>query len=108
MNHGRNNGKPDDPVRIGKLQKAVAGDLKVPQKAYLWVLRNPNLSASISEMDTLEKMKDNIHPTSLIEQADRALYYAKENGRNQIRHFDQLIEQGLLEQISFKDDIDLF
>jgi predicted aldo/keto reductase-like oxidoreductase len=60
VNNGRNNGTKDDPARVEKIQKAVPGELKVPQKAYLWVLRNPNLSATISEMDTLEKMKDNV------------------------------------------------
>jgi hypothetical protein len=60
VHNGRNNGTMDDPVRVKKVQDAVPGDLKVPQKAYLWVLRNPDLSATISEMDTVEKMKDNI------------------------------------------------
>ncbi len=60
VHNGRNNGTQDDPVRVEKIQKAVPGELKTPQKAYLWVLRNPNLSATISEMDTLEKMKENV------------------------------------------------
>jgi hypothetical protein len=32
----------------------------------------------------------------IIERADRALYYVKENGRNQIRSYEQLVVRGAL------------
>ncbi|HRD50174.1 MAG: GGDEF domain-containing protein [Candidatus Competibacter sp.] len=35
-------------------------------------------------------------PTMIIERADRALYYVKENGRNQIRSYEQLVVGGAL------------
>lgn len=37
-------------------------------------------------------------PTDILGQADEALYYAKEHGRNQVGCYETLIETGLLEQ----------
>lgn len=37
-------------------------------------------------------------PAEILGRADDALYYCKQNGRNQVRGFEQLIEQGLLSQ----------
>ncbi|MBK5292947.1 MAG: aldo/keto reductase [Acidobacteriia bacterium] len=58
--NGRNNGTPDDPKRVQLVEDAVAGPLKVPQKAYLWALRNPNLSAVISELVNANLVKENL------------------------------------------------
>jgi aryl-alcohol dehydrogenase-like predicted oxidoreductase len=58
--NGRNNGSVDDPRRVQLIQDAVPGPLKVPQKAYLWALRNPNLSAVISELVNAAMVKDNL------------------------------------------------
>jgi len=53
-------------------------------------------------------------PAEILGQADDALYYCKQNGRNQIRGFEQLIEQGHLRRAApapstaadFQADID--
>ncbi|MCC6393217.1 MAG: aldo/keto reductase [Bryobacterales bacterium] len=58
--NGRNNGTPDIPERVEKIQKAIPGALKVPQKAYVWALRNSRLSAVISEMGSAAIMRDNL------------------------------------------------
>lgn len=58
--HGRNNGQPDDPGRVARIQAEVEGPLKVPQKAYVWGLRSPYLSAVISEMSSMAITKDNL------------------------------------------------
>ena len=50
----------DDPARVKLIQDAVAGSLKVPQKAYLWALRNPHLSAVISELVSADLVKQNL------------------------------------------------
>ena len=57
---GRNNGKPDDPARVKLAHDAVPGPLKVPQKAYVWALRNPNVSAVNSEMVNAQLVKENL------------------------------------------------
>jgi aryl-alcohol dehydrogenase-like predicted oxidoreductase len=58
--NGRNNGTADDPRRVKMIQDAIAGDLKVPQKAYVWMLRNPNISAVISEMGSAQLVRENV------------------------------------------------
>ena len=58
--HGRKTGQPNDPQRVRMVEQAVAGPWKIPQKAYLWALRNPNLSAVISEMTGAALVKENL------------------------------------------------
>ncbi len=38
------------PHHVEELHRIVPGDMKVPRKAYLWALQNPDLSAVISEI----------------------------------------------------------
>jgi len=56
----------------------------------------------------MTKIDPDCHSSSLLEQADRALYFAKENGRNQIQNYNHLIETGKLSEISTNQPIDLF
>lgn len=60
VHNGRNNGTVDPPERVAKIQTAVSGPLKVPQKAYVWALRNAKLSAVISEMGNISITRDNL------------------------------------------------
>lgn len=48
------------------------------------------------------------HPSNLLEEADKALYYAKEHGRNQIHDYADLVEKGLVKARVVQNDIDLF
>jgi aryl-alcohol dehydrogenase-like predicted oxidoreductase len=57
---GRANGKPDDPARVKLAEQAVPGPLKVPQKAYVWALRSPHVSAVNSEMVNSRMVKENL------------------------------------------------
>ncbi|WP_311220674.1 MULTISPECIES: GGDEF domain-containing protein [unclassified Acidovorax] len=47
-------------------------------------------------------------PVEILGQADQALYYAKEHGRNQVCFYDELVEQGHLHAKVSNDDVELF
>lgn len=48
------------PERVKLINDAVLGALKVPQKAYVWALRNANLSGVVSEMMNQQHVDDNL------------------------------------------------
>ncbi|MFY8275072.1 GGDEF domain-containing protein [Pseudoalteromonas sp. SSDWG2] len=52
------------------------------------------------------------YPINVLENADKALYFAKENGRDQMHFFEELMSEGRLGQQGMKEanqgDIDLF
>jgi diguanylate cyclase (GGDEF)-like protein len=53
-------------------------------------------------------VRANDSPTSASERADLAVYYAKQQGRNQVRNFDELERQGLLQIDEKVGGIELF
>lgn len=55
---GRN--RPTPPERVKMIDDAVPGDLKAPMKAYVWALKNPSLTAAISEMSTMQIAQENV------------------------------------------------
>ncbi len=55
-----------------------------------------------------EKISINDFPDTVLENIDKALYYAKERGRNCVHNYQQLIEDGNLHEVEAKSDVDLF
>ena len=49
-----------DPDRLKLIDAAVPGGLKPAQKAYVWALRNPNISAVNSEMVNQQLVDENL------------------------------------------------
>lgn len=47
-------------------------------------------------------------PVEVIGRADQALYFAKEHGRNQVCHYEDLVASGLLGQKVAHDEVELF
>ena len=48
------------------------------------------------------------HPSTIFMKADKALYYAKGNGRNQICDYNQLIKESILVEKEIENDVELF
>ncbi len=44
-------------------------------------------------------LEPNSHPVENLSKADKALYFAKENGRNQVASYEQLVDANLLEPV---------
>jgi len=47
-------------------------------------------------------------PVVILGHADQALYHAKDHGRNQICHYDELVEQGLIQLGKQTESVELF
>jgi diguanylate cyclase (GGDEF)-like protein len=47
-------------------------------------------------------------PASAFDRADKAVYYAKQHGRNQVQHHADLVAAGLLAQEARRSDVELF
>ena len=54
------------------------------------------------------KVSSSDQPTSVLDRADKALYYVKQNGRNRVGDFQQLLDDGLIKMHDINTDIELF
>jgi len=55
------------------------------------------------------KMSPSVFSATLLDHADKALYYAKQNGKNQVCFYEKLVDNGLVEESKFSSGtIELF
>ena len=52
--------QPVPAWRVAKVNQVVPGDLKPPQKAYLWALQNPRITAVISNLWDETSIRENL------------------------------------------------
>lgn len=64
--------------------------------------------ASITISIGFTEIRSTMMPTQIIEMADKALYYSKDNGRDQVADFQQLELAGKLSLDTIKSEIELF
>jgi len=60
------------------------------------------VSIGVTQIDDFQVRSD------LVDRADHALYYIKENGRNNVASYETLVKDGLVNGVVKKDDIELF
>lgn len=82
-------------IALQRFRSAVA-DFNFPQVGHITV--------SIGFVDI--NMGD--LPSSIIDKADKALYYSKQNGRNQVNSYHDLIQKGLIKDEKVVIDSELF
>lgn len=96
---------------------------------FVVILKGANLETSISILDRFRKKVEAFHfpqvgnitisigvveivnqdlPTTVVEQADKALYYAKDHGRNQVCAYEKLLTEGKLSHIQSQGEVELF
>ena len=56
----RDNDQPNDPRRVAMIEKAVPGDLSVPQKCYLWALRDARVACVNSDLKNSAMVAENL------------------------------------------------
>ncbi len=54
------------------------------------------------------ELRDGDSPSSAFERADKAIYYAKQNGRNQVAHHGELVARGVFVEEARTGDMELF
>jgi len=91
-----------EPITRMQAHNVLEGFRKKVEEHHFPFIENITIScgfAKISEKD---------HSSTILDNADKAMYYAKENGRNSIYNYEHLIEKSLVSRKDDEGDIHLF
>lgn len=92
-----------EPIPAGKVEVALERFRRSVENHYFQQIGRVSVSIGYA------KFVENTYPPMIIDRADQALYFAKNNGRNQVANYEALVEQGKLEALEHKEgSIDLF
>jgi PleD family two-component response regulator len=70
--------------------------------------RHSSASGSVTASVGFTAILDEDLPSTAFERADRAVYFAKEHGRNQVCCFDDLLEGGAVHSQEHVGEVELF
>lgn len=91
-----------EPITKKQVQTILLKFMKKVEQHRFPMVGNITVSCGFAKI-TLEE-----HPKTVLDNADKALYYAKEHGRNCLYNFEDLIEQGEINLPNADGDIELF
>ena len=91
-----------EPINKEKAELALNKFMNAVRKQRFPMVGNITISIGYARISM------NDHPTNVLDNADKALYFAKENGRNRLCNFEELVEQGELSVEQCEGDIELF
>lgn len=91
-----------EPIEEEQAQNILEKFRKFVESYEFPMVGNITISCGYTQVNTNE------HPKSILDNADKALYYAKNNGRNQTCNFEELLQAGLISVPDEEGDIELF
>ena len=93
------------------LEPVPAGNVEVALERFRRSVENHSFQqiGNVSVSIGYAKFVENSFPPMILDRADQALYFAKNNGRNQVANYEALVEQGKLAALEREEgSIDLF
>jgi len=92
-----------EPIPAGNVEVALERFRRTVENQYFQQIGRVSVSIGYA------KFMDDSYPPMIIDRADQALYFAKNNGRNQVANYEALVDQGKLEALDHEEgSIDLF
>ncbi len=91
-----------EPISFTQAEQALAKFMKAVRQYSFPLVGKLTVSIGYARIT----MSD--HPKNILDNADKALYYAKEHGRDCVFNYEQLVEQGKIDLQQHEGDIELF
>lgn len=91
-----------EPTNFESIEKKMNEFMEMIRETHFPFVENMTVSIGMCRISPYD------FPINVLENADKALYYAKENGRNRLCFYEQLMENNLIDSNDKSTDIDLF